>query len=124
VIRFERGTSVPAIDAMGRPRVALRWLLVNEDPNSGWSQRCPIKIEISIEGSIRRQLGMETRGAQEIQRDKGLGHQAIPQMQWKILVEAAEARDEMIFESADGAFSSIASVFSEEQAGKRPFRRS
>jgi hypothetical protein len=25
-IRVERGTSVPAIDAMGRPRVALRWL--------------------------------------------------------------------------------------------------
>ena len=54
---------------------------------------------------------METRGAQEIQRDKGLGHQAIPQVQWEILIEAAEARGEMIFESADGAFSSIASVF-------------
>jgi hypothetical protein len=65
-IRVESGTSVPAIDTMGRPKVLLRWLFVNEDANAGWSQRCPIEIEITVEGSPRRQLGMETRGAQEI----------------------------------------------------------
>jgi hypothetical protein len=61
------------------------------------------------------ELGVDSRAAQEIERKHGLGNKAIPQVEGKELVHAAETRDEMVFEGSDGAFGGVSTV----DAGRR-----
>ncbi len=56
------------------------------------------------------ELRVETRTAHQVQREFGLGEKLVPQVEWKVLVDAAQAGDEMIFERADGTFRSVASM--------------
>ena len=54
-------------------------------------------------------LGL-TRAAKKIQREHGLREKFVPELEWKIGVGAAEAGDEMVLESANGALGGVAAM--------------
>ena len=60
--------------------------------------------------TLRGELGVEPRATQEIECGHGLRNEAIPEMQRKMLIDAAEAGDEMILESPNRAFGRVAAV--------------
>ena len=78
--------------------------------NAGGRQRCPIKIEMAIDLSLRGQFRINARAAQEIEGKLGLREQFVPEMQWKVFIHTAQARDKMILERANGAFSGVAAM--------------
>jgi hypothetical protein len=55
-------------------------------------------------------LRVDARSAEEVERLNGLWKQAIPEVERKGGVGAAEASNEMVFEGADGAFSGITTM--------------
>ena len=57
-----------------------------------------------------RESGINTRTTKEIEGEFSLRQKAVPKVQWEVFVSAAEASNEMIFESTDGSVSGIASV--------------
>jgi hypothetical protein len=57
-----------------------------------------------------RELWIQSRGSQEIQRDLRLWQESVPQVQWKGGVNRGEPGHKVFLESPDGAFSSVASM--------------
>jgi hypothetical protein len=57
-----------------------------------------------------RQLWMQTRCPQEIQRDLRLWQESIPQVHWEGGVHRGESGHKVFFESPDGAFRGVASM--------------
>ena len=55
-------------------------------------------------------MGVEAGALKEIQGEFSLREEAIPQVNWKLFISAAKASNEMVFESANGTFCSIAMV--------------
>ena len=60
--------------------------------------------------TLRGELGVEPRATQEIECGHGLRNEAIPEMQRKMLIDAAESGDEVILESSNRAFGRVAAV--------------
>jgi len=56
------------------------------------------------------ELGVDSGATQKVEGQDGLGQEPVPQMEGVVTVRAAEASNEVVFEGADGTFSSIASV--------------
>jgi hypothetical protein len=53
---------------------------------------------------------VDAGAAKEVQSEKCLRKEAVPEVQWVIRIGAAEAGDEMIFEGPNRAFGSIAAM--------------
>ena len=53
---------------------------------------------------------MDAGGAEKIEGELSLGEKIIPEVHGKLFVGAAEDRNEVILEGADGAFGGVATV--------------
>jgi hypothetical protein len=109
-IGLESRADVPAIDTMWGPGAALRRLLVDEDSSARRSNGSTVEIEGAMDLGPCGELGIDSRAAKKIQREHGLGEKFVPELEWKIGVGAAEAGDEMVLESANGALGGVAAM--------------
>jgi hypothetical protein len=83
---------------------------MNKYPHPGGCKRGAIEIEEAVDMGLGRELGMQAASPEKIEREKGLGKESIPKVHGEVGSSGTEARNEMVFESADGSFCCIASV--------------
>ena len=83
---------------------------MDEDADAGRGEWCPVEVEGAVELGPGRELGVQAGTTEEVQGDDCLGDEAVPQVEREVFVDAAEARDEVVFERANGAFGGVASV--------------
>jgi hypothetical protein len=69
---------VPAGDRMWRPSATHGRLFVDQDSDPGGRQWCAIEVEDSVHMSMRREMCMETTGAEQVEGLEGLWEKAIP----------------------------------------------
>jgi hypothetical protein len=109
-VRIQGRADIPTVEGMGGPSGALGGLVVNEDTDAGRGNGGAVEVKMAKKLRPSRQLGIETGATEEIEGEKSLGEETIPEMEREVLVDAAKAGNEMIFERTDGAFGSIAAV--------------
>lgn len=80
------------------------------DADSWRGQRGAVVVECAMDLGIGGQLGVDAGATKEIQSHFGLGEQEVPQVEWKLFVEAAEDGDEVVLECPNGAFGAVSSV--------------
>lgn len=83
---------------------------MDEDADAGGSDGGAIEIKGTVELGPGRQTRVQAGAAEQVQGEKGLRKEAIPEVKWKVLVGAAEAGDEMVLESTDCAFGGVAAM--------------
>ena len=83
---------------------------MGDHTDSGGSKRCFVEVELAEQLCPGRKFRIDARAADDVEAEDGLGQQMIPKVQWEVFVNAAEASDEVVFESADCAFSSIVTM--------------
>ena len=71
-----------------------------------------IEVKRAVELCVRRKLWVDARSVQQIQGCESLGQKAIPQSLRKLGIGTAKDGDEMVFESANRTFCSIAPMHS------------
>ena len=69
-----------------------------------------IEVERTVELGVGGDVGVDVRCAQKVERDFGLGQELVPEVEGEVLVDAAEASDEVVLERADGAFGRVAAM--------------
>jgi hypothetical protein len=102
--------NVPAVFSVGGPRGSLGGLDVNEDAGAWGRYRCAIEVIVAMHLGPGRQLWVDAGATQEVESEDGLWEQAVPQVEREVRIGAAQASDEVVLESADGAFGRIGAV--------------
>jgi hypothetical protein len=102
--------NVPAVLSVGGPRGSLGGLDVNEDAGAWGRDRRAIEVVVAIHLGPGRQLWVDAGATHEVESEDGLWEQSVPQMEREVRVGAAQASDEVVLESADGAFGRIGTV--------------
>jgi hypothetical protein len=116
VLARERATmmtswsNVPAVEGMWGPGSALGGFFMDEDANARRGNGRAVEVEVAKKLSPSGEFRIQAGATEKIESEEGLGEETIPQMEGEVLINAAQAGDEVIFERTDGAFSSIASV--------------
>ena len=77
-------TNVPAVDAVGRPSVAVGGVFVDEHFGARRGHWSSIEIKHTIELGFGGQLGVDSRGADKVQCLYGLVKKAVPEMERKL----------------------------------------
>ena len=80
---------------------------MDHDFGSWGSKGCSVVIEGAMYLSPGREVGIDPGASHEVQSHESLRQQFVPKMKWKVFVGAAETGDEMVFEGANGSFSSV-----------------
>ena len=83
---------------------------MDEDSDSRGSKRRFVEIKVAVELRPQGELWVEPGAAKQVQGDKRLGNEAIPEVQGEVFINAARTSDEMVLESSDGSFSRVAAV--------------
>ena len=109
-IMVHGGTNVKTFDGMWRPCVADGGLFMNKNSGARRCKRRTIVVESAMDLGVGRELGIDTGTAEKVQGDESLGEEAIPKMQRKVGVGAAESGNEVVLERVDGAFGGVAAV--------------
>jgi hypothetical protein len=109
-IQIHSGSSVPAIGGMWGPSSALGRFVVHEDADARWCEGGPIVIEDPVKLRPGRELGIEARASQEVQRNDSLREDAVPQVKGKVFVDATQSSDKMILERPNCTLGSVASM--------------
>jgi hypothetical protein len=78
---------------MGQPSFVVGRLFVGEDTSVGGGKRGTIEIQSAMDLGIGRKGRIDARAAQKIERELGLFNESIPEVEGKVLVNAAEAGD-------------------------------
>ena len=81
-----------------------------KDANTRRCNGSAIEIKVAVELRLSGQLGVEPRAAKQIESEESLRQELVPEMHGKILVETAEAGNEVIFERPNGPFGGVASM--------------
>jgi hypothetical protein len=95
---------------VGSPRTPLSWFFVCNYFASWRSKKCFVVIHKTMEVRSGRELWMQSRGSQEIQRDFRLWQESVPQVQWEGGVNRGEPGHKVLLESPDGAFGGVAAM--------------
>jgi hypothetical protein len=103
-------SDVPTVDSMGSPRGANGRFLVAHHASSWRGKWHSVEVEGAMNLGVGRELGIDPRTSEEIERDEGLGEKTVPQVERKIGIGAAESGDEVVFEGSDGAFCGVATM--------------
>ena len=74
------GADIPSFDGMRRPGVADGGGLVDEDTSAWGRKRRSIEVEGAVNLRPGGKLGVDAGGAEEVEREKGLWEEAIPEM--------------------------------------------
>jgi hypothetical protein len=77
-IGVEGWAEVPAVEGMRGPGGAIAGLVMDEDSNARWGNRRAIKVKGAVHLGPCRELGIKAGAAEEVEREEGLGHEAIP----------------------------------------------
>ncbi len=80
------------------------------DFDAGWSKWRLVEIVRAVNLGVGGQLWVYSRRTEQIECESGLWEKLVPEIEGEVGVSAAEARDEVIFERLDGAFSPVASM--------------
>jgi hypothetical protein len=83
---------------------------VHEDADARWCEGGPIVIEDPVKLRPGRELGIEARASQEVQRNDSLREDAVPQVKGKVFVDATQSSDKMILERPNCTLGSVASM--------------
>ena len=75
-----------------------------------WSNGGLVEVVGTTDLGPSGELGVDAGATQKVKGEQSLGEQAVPQMEGKGLVSAAEASDEMVLECPDGSFSRVAAM--------------
>jgi len=62
---------------------------VGDDATAWWTERCAVEIEGTVDLGVGGELGVDTRAAQEVQGDLGLGEEFVPEGQREVGIDAA-----------------------------------
>ena len=95
---------------MSGPGASVRWFLMDEDADAGWGDWCSVEIKGTVDLGVGRELGIESRASEKVESEESLREKLVPEMEREIGVGAAEAGDEVIFESSNGALSGVATM--------------
>lgn len=95
---------------MGTPSAALRWLLVDNDFGAWRCNWCAVEVVDAFKCGMGGEFGIEAAWAEKIEAECRLWEQIRPQVHWKLWVDGAQARDEMIFEGTYSPLCCVASV--------------
>ena len=95
---------------MRGPRGALGGLDVGEDANARRGDGSAVEIVCAVHLCVGGEFRIDAGTAEQIQCDFRLGEKLVPQMKWKVLVDAAKSGNEVILEGADRAFGGIAAM--------------
>jgi len=101
---------IPAIDSRGIPSAALAGLLVDDNMGSERGKRVLVVVVGAMQLGPSRELGVEPRGAEQIESEDCLRKQQAPMVERKVRVAATEAGNEVVLEGLDGAFGGIPAV--------------
>ena len=80
------------------------------DFDAGWSEWRLVEIVRSVNLCMGGQLRINSGRTEQIECEGGLWEKLVPEIEGEVGVSAAEARDEVIFESLDGAFGPVATI--------------
>ena len=83
---------------------------MHHDFGSWGSEGCSVVIEGAMDLSPGRQVGIDPGASHEVESYESLRQEFVPKMKWEVFVNAAETGDEMVFEGANGSFSSVATM--------------
>ena len=95
---------------MGCPGLAVVRFDMGQHTNSRRSNGGPIKVKVSVNLSPGREFWIDSGSPHQIEREKTLGEEPVPQVHGELGVNTAKASNQMVLESSDGAFSGIAPV--------------
>jgi hypothetical protein len=101
---------IPAVKGVRRPGATERWFLVDEDTGAGRRERCAVEVKLTVDLCPSGEFRVDARGTHEVEGEDGLRKEAVPEVERKIAVGAAEAGDEVVLERADGAFGGVGTV--------------
>jgi hypothetical protein len=98
---------VPAVNSMRSPRAGFLWM----DNTGAWrSQGSAVEVEEAVDLSPGGKLRIDARTPEKVQRLEGLRKEAIPKIERKGGVGAAEASNEVVLEGANGSLCSVAPI--------------
>lgn len=95
---------------MGCPGLAVVRFDMGQHTNSRRSNGGPVKIKVSMDLGPSREVGIDSGATHQIEREKTLGEEPVPQVHGELGVDTAKASNQMVLECSDGAFSGIAPV--------------
>ena len=107
---FEGRAKVPAVDCMNVIAPAVGRTFVDKDFHARGSNGCASIVEWTVDMCIGRELRIESRLAKEIQSDRALGKEFVPEVKREIGVSRGETGNEVILKSLDGSFSKVATM--------------
>ena len=83
---------------------------VGEDFGAGWGKWRPVEVKLAVELCIGGEVGVDARGAEEIQGDYCLGNEFVPEVEWEGGIDRAKTSNEVVFEGLDGSFGFVSAV--------------
>jgi hypothetical protein len=101
---------VPTVNSMWSPSAAHGRLFMNENAGAWRSQGSAVEVEEAVDLRPSGKLRIDARTAEKVQRLEGLREEAIPKVERKGRVGAAEASNEVVLEGANGLLCSVASM--------------
>ena len=75
---------------------------MDQDSGAGWGKWCAVEIKRTIELSFSRQVWVNTRRIQEIQRSCSLANESAPKVHGKLGVKRGESGNEMALPGVNG----------------------
>ena len=104
------GADVPTVEGVWCPTCPFVGFLVNQDTNARRGNWCAVEVVVAVDLGPGGQLGVDLGTSHEVERQRCLVDEAIPQVKREVAVCAAQSCDEMIFEGLDGAFGGIGTM--------------
>ena len=83
---------------------------MEEDRGAWGPERCGIEREGAEDLGMGGQLRVDAGATEQVEGKLGLRQEQIPKMEWEVGVGGAKTCDEVVFESSNGTFGSIAPV--------------
>ena len=102
--------NIPAVNAGGRPGAALAGFLVDDNVGAKRGKRVFVVVVGAMKLGPGREVGVEPRGAQEVQSEDSLWKQQAPIVERELGVTATKTGNEVVLESLDGSLGSIPAV--------------
>ena len=107
---FHGWAHVPGEFAVHGPAGAFVRFDVFDRPCAGWCEGGAVEVEGTMELGVGGEFGVDPGRAKEVEGDRGLVKQLVPQVDRKMGIGGTETRNEVVFEGSDGALCSVATV--------------
>ncbi len=107
---MKAGADVVAASGVNGESLSAFGTFMGVDLDAGWSEWRLVEIVRTVNLCMGGQLRINSGRTEQIECESGLWEKLVPEIEGEGGVSAAEARDEVVFERLDGAFSPVATM--------------